>query len=469
MTKSFKMKFLDFIKIIPLYFIVGNKSIFLYVLSICLYNILNSIFDNISIREGLQEVYYNYSKNKIFKRVMIITGLMAAIGIVISLVVGNLLGQLLHIENTFLVFLLMGISIYLEYIIKFSLEYLETFNSKKLSRILYDAFYYIDIIIFLIMALIFFRITNTPVYLANAFLYLSKIISFIMIFMVFFLSLKSKQLEYIKRREEVKVDSILVVKNIFKNINISLIIKNIYYYISVIILYFILSGRYNYMINDIEVIISFIYFYGISVINMITDFVFLFVNYFNKKETIFKKIYVVFDRMLSVAIILAIIAPLLTKVVFNNTSNSIYLMMLGFMGIFISLYNLTFKNINNKKFVYISLCVGLLIKILLMIPLVDSFYRIGYNLIYGDVISTILGMFMSIIINYIYLKKHNYEKGFFEKILKSLYENIVLCIVLVILQFLIPINSNSYFRALGLIMAYVSISLMILNVQKKEM
>ena len=101
MTKSFKMKFLDFIKIIPLYFIVGNKSIFLYVLSICLYNILNSIFDNISIREGLQEVYYNYSKNKIFKRVMIITGLMAAIGIVISLVVGNLLGQLLHIENTF--------------------------------------------------------------------------------------------------------------------------------------------------------------------------------------------------------------------------------------------------------------------------------------------------------------------------------------------------------------------------------
>ena len=109
MTKSFKMKFLDFIKIIPLYFIVGNKSIFLYVLSICLYNILNSIFDNISIREGLQEVYYNYSKNKIFKRVMIITGLMAAIGIVISLVVGNLLGQLLHIENTFLVFLLMGI------------------------------------------------------------------------------------------------------------------------------------------------------------------------------------------------------------------------------------------------------------------------------------------------------------------------------------------------------------------------
>ena len=67
------------------------------------------------------------------------------------------------------------------------------------------------------MALIFFRITNTPVYLANAFLYLSKIISFIMIFIVFFLSLKSKQLEYIKRREEVKVDSVLVVKNIFRN------------------------------------------------------------------------------------------------------------------------------------------------------------------------------------------------------------------------------------------------------------
>jgi len=469
MTKSLKIRLLDFIKLIPLYYIVGNKNIILYVLSICLYNILNSVFDNISIRESLQKVNYNYSKKIVFKKTILITGIMSVISIIVSLIISSLLSSFLNIEDSIIVFLFMGFSVYLEYFIKFCLEYLETFNSKKLSKLLFNSYYYIEILIFLIMALIFFRFVNVPIHFSNAFLYLSKIFSSLIIFVIFLITIKSKKLEYVRRREEIKIDYVLVVKNIFKNINFSLVIKNLYYYISVMVLYYILSVRYNFIMDDMSLIINFIYFYGISLINFIVDILNMFVNYFNRKDDIFKKIYIVFDRMLSIAIIIAIISPLLTKVIFNNTTTSIYLMMLGFMGIFISLYNITFKNILNKKILYLSLSIGIIFKILLIIPLIDSFYRIGYNLIYGDIISTIIGMFVSIIINYIFLKKHNYVKGFLEKILKSLYENIILCIVLVVLQFLIPINSNSYLRSLGLIMAYVSVSLMILNVQKKEM
>jgi len=144
------------------------------------------------------------------------------------------------------------------------------------------------------------------------------------------------------------------------------------------------------------------------------------------------------------------------------------LMMIGFMVIFTSLYEMTFKEINNYKLGYLSLGVGILVKFILVIPLIDSFYRMGYNLVYGDIISTIVGMFISVIINYIYLKRKDREEKCFEKILKSLYENIFLCIILVIVQFIIPVMTDNYFIALIKIFGYVFISLMFLRFKEKR-
>ena len=45
--------------------------------------------------------------------------------------------------------------------------------------------------------------------------------------------------------------------------------------------------------------------------------------------------------------------------------------------------------------IYTSLIVGIISKIILIVPLINSFYRMGYNLIYGDIISTIIIFIMT--------------------------------------------------------------------------
>lgn len=468
MTKNIKIKLLNFLVLIPLYYIVGKKSIFLYVLSLSLYNIFLSCLEHITIKECLQKVYYNYSRNKIYKLSILIIGVSTLVFTLLGIILSNIMENILGINNTFLVFLFMGFSSLTEPIVKISLEYLETFNLKKLSKLLFNSYYYVEMILLLIISLLVFRLANIPFEIANACLYLPKLLSTSIILVVVYLIIKSKDIEFSKKREENKVNYLEEIKKIFKNVNLPLVIKNIYYYTSIVILYLVLSKRYSYMLKESANIISFVYLYINTFINLVIEFVMIFINYFNKENNPLNKIYLVFDRFLSLAIIISIISPLIIKVIFNNPNYSIYLLMFGFLSIFIALYNITFKYIKDNKILNISLISGIITKLVLIVPLIDAFYRMGYNLVYGDIISTIAGLFISIIINYIYLKKSLYATGYLEKILKSLYENIILCIVLVLFEFLIPITTNSYIKSLGLLMAYISLSIMILNIQKKK-
>ena len=66
-------------------------------------------------------------------------------------------------------------------------------------------------------------------------------------------------------------------------------------------------------------------------------------------------------------------------------------------------------------------------KLILIVPLINGFYRMGYSFIYGDILSTIIGLFASFIISIIYFNKKykiNFTKNF-EKLLNIIYDNIV--------------------------------------------
>ena len=92
----------------------------------------------------------------------------------------------------------------------------------------------------------------------------------------------------------------------------------------------------------------------------------------------------------------------------------------------------------------------------------------GYNLVYGDVLSTSIAMFISVIINYIYLRQLNKEKDkYFTKILDILYDNIILAIILIVFEFIIPLNTKNYFVSLGLIIVYIMISIAYIVVKNK--
>ena len=349
MTKNIKIKLLNFLVLIPLYYIVGKKSIFLYVLSLSLYNIFLSCLEHITIKECLQKVYYNYSRNKIYKLSILIIGVSTLVFTLLGIILSNIMENILGINNTFLVFLFMGFSSLTEPIVKISLEYLETFNLKKLSKLLFNSYYYIEMIILLIISLLVFRLANIPFEIANACLYLPKLLSTSIILVVVYLIIKSKDIEFSKKREENKVNYLEEIKKIFKNVNLPLVIKNIYYYTSIVILYLVLSKRYSYMLKESANIISFVYLYINTFINLVIEFVMIFINYFNKENNPLNKIYLVFDRFLSLAIIISIISPLIIKVIFNNPNYSIYLLMFGFLSIFIALYNITFKYIKDNK------------------------------------------------------------------------------------------------------------------------
>lgn len=463
------IKLLNLLSIILLYYIAGKNSLFLYVITLSLYNIYSSCFEHISLKEKLKEVD-DKNKIKLFKYTILSISLVCLLFVILSILTSDTINVLLNIENTFIPYLIMSISVLSKPLTKIALEYLESYNKPKLSNRLLNTYYILEIILFLIIGIFSILIFKLPTHISISLLYLSKIISCILISIIIYLVLKKEKVN-IEKKEENKLNyknelKAILINNSHKSI--INIVKNSYYYISIIVLYMILSTKYSYSVSNIEQVITFIYLFALTIVNFIVETIMKITNNNDKKINIISHILNIFKFMITIAIILAVTSPLICKIIFNDSSNSIYLMMLSFLSIFISLFDATFDNIKNKKIIYTSLIVGIVSKIILIVPLINSFYRMGYNLVYGDIISTIISVFISIIINYIYLKNKNKKEKTFEKILTTLYESMLLCIILIILQFIIPIKTNNYFLTLLTFVIYVSISIMFLNFKKKK-
>lgn len=465
-NKELILKTLKLLSIIILYYIIGNKSIFLYVLSISLYNIFSSCFNHISIKESLKKLETNKSKNKLFKLVLLVITIISFLFLLLSILISDMLSVFLNINNITLIFIFEGLSIITKPLIKILSEYLENIKNNHNYNILINIYNILDNILLIIIALFTFRIFNLKENIAISLLYLSKILSTIII--IILLYLLNKKTIYNNKEDKVNYTKELryiLTNNSYKS-TIS-IIKNSYYYISIIILYLVLSTRYNYKLDDLTKIISFIYFYALSIVDYLIYLAKSITN--NNSNKIIDKLYQTFKMSLTISIIFGIISPLTCKVIFNNPSMSIYLLMMNILTIFILLYDITYENIKNKTVIYISLSLGIILKIILTIPLINSYYRMGYNMVYGDIISTIISMFISIIINYIYLKKIDKTKiNYIEKILDILYENILLCIILILVQFIIPIDTKNYLKSLGLIIIYLIISITFIKIKNKK-
>lgn len=460
----------EFLSIIILYYIAGKNSLFLYITTLSLYNIYLSCFSHITIKDTLTRIKNNHSKFKILKIITIIISCISLVFIITSILISDTVNIFLNIDNTFIPYLIMSISIITEPLITILLEYLESYNKPKLSNRLLNTYYIIEKILLVLIGIFTITIFKLPIHISISLLYLSKILSFILIGGIILIILNKQNINFTKQ-EELNIDYKKEITNIIKNNNnksIVKLVKNSYYYISIIILYAILSTRYSYNIKLIEETITFIYLYGISIIDLILSSTNSILELNNKKENIISNILIKFKFLIKISIILGITSPLICYIIFMNNSYSIYLMMLSLLLIFISLFDTTFDNIKNKRIIYISLIIGIISKIILIIPLINSFYRMGYNLIYGDIISTIVSMSISIIINYIYLKRKNKYEKMLDAILTTLYESITLCIILVILQFIIPTKTDNYIKAILILGLYIFTSIAFLNLKKKK-
>lgn len=469
--KSVVIKLIEFLTIIPLYYIAGEKSLFLYATTLSLYNIYLSCFSHITLKESFKKVKHDYSRFKILKLTSLNIAIISLLFILLSIIISDTINIFLSLENTFLPYLIMSISIIAEPLTKVFLEYLESYNKPKLSNSLLNAYYILEVVFFLLISIFTLRVFKLPIHISVSLLYLSKILSSIFVIAITYITLTKQKISLVKQEEENTINYKTEIKEILKNNShksIINLVKNSYYYLSIIIVYVVLSTRYSYDITIIEKDITFVYFYALIIINFIIDTTLSIIKHYNKKISIINYICKVFESVLTIAIVLGITSPLICKIIFGSSTNSIYLAMLIYLSIFIALFDITFEYIKNKKITYISLIVGLISKMILIIPLINSFYRMGYNLIYGDIISTIISMFISIVINYIYIKLNNQEEKSLEKILTTLYESILLCIALVLIQFIIPIKTNSYLKALFLLVLYISISIIFIKFKKKK-
>ena len=466
--KDIIIKTIQTITIVLIYHISKNNNLFLFASTLSLYNVFSSCFSHITLKETLQKNDSYKNKNKIIRYTTINILIIYLIFILLSIFIGDAFNTALNVENTFLPYLMMGLSLITEPLLKIYLEYLNSYNKPKLSKNLLIVYYILESILLLIISIITLKIIKLPTHISISLFYLSKIISFITILTIIYLNLKKIKVDKIKGEQRINYKK--EVKNILTNNlhkSIIKVIKNSYYYISIILLYSVLSNRYNYDLELIEKNITFIYLYGLNIINLIIK-VILYSKGKKEDTNIIEYIYNSFENTLITSIIIGITSPLICKILFLTNENNIYFTMLSILSIFIVLYKVTFEYTKNNKIIYISLLTGIISKLILTIPLINSFYRMGYNLVYGDIISTIISLSLSSIINYIYIKLNNKTEKTFEKILKTMYESILLCIVLLILQFIIPIKTNNYILALLILMFYITVSIICIRLKKKR-
>ena len=466
------------ILIIFLYHFTKDNNMFLLTLSFSMFIIFNSLFSTTSIKNKIDDLYnkkYYYSSNKIFKlnviSVIIIT--------LILLLVSYIVGLLINIKGIIIVNISMCIHLLTNTIIKLESDYL----NKKIKVNILNIYNISNIILLFISIILLYKVFNFDNYINISILYLINILTFSIINTILYIFVFRKN-KYIKKREETKINYLKTLKETLitnKIITIFNIIKSSYIYFSIIILYFILINKYNYNYDLVGNYITNIYFYGISIIyfiykiinNIYIDKLNELKNKIKNKEeyNIYNFINKVINNVLSFTILLIIISKPINNILFNNSEINIILNV-SYLLLFYILYNIIINiNIicNKEKNIIIALSIGLIVSLISSVPLINSIYRMGYNLVGGSLLSIILGLIVSITIGIILIKNKLKLSLLdnFNNILNIIYENIIYTLILVLFTFIVKVEVTSITKSILVIIFYIFITIIFYIVKIK--
>lgn len=473
---------ISFLLLILLYNFTKDSNMFLLTLSFSMLIIYTSIFSTTSIKSKLETLYnkkYYYSINKIFKNSII---LVTIITLVLTLI-SYLTSLLINIKGLSIVNISMCVYLLTSTIIKLEGEYISIIKSKKLGNNLLNIYNIVNNILLLITIILLYKVFKLEKYLNISILYLISLIPFIIINILIYIFIFKNKKE-VQKREENKLNYIKETKKILVTNKISTIfniIQSSYIYLIIVILYFILTNKYNYNYDTIGIYITSIYFYGINTIYFIYKIIkSIYIDKFNEiKDKIINKenynliniINKIVSLSISLTILLIIISKPLNNLLFNNKDMNIILNV-SYILVFYILYNLIINlNIicNKEKNIIITLFTGLIITLITSIPIINSSYRMGYNLVGGSLISIILGITISIIIGIILIKKKLKLSllNNFNDILNMIYENIIYSLVLVLFTFIVKVNINSIIKSILVIIFYIFITIIFYITKEK--
>ena len=215
-------------------------------------------------------------------------------------------------------------------------------------------------------------------------------------------------------------------------------------------LYFLLINKYNYTYDVVGTYITNTYLYGLIIIY----FIYLFIknNYIDKFNVLLDKIknkedYNIYNFInkiinvtLSITILLIIISKPLNNIIFNNEKN-----------------------------IFITLLIGLIISIITNIPIINSSYRMGYDMASGSLMSIILGFIISTIIGIILINKKLKLSliNNFNDILNIIYENIIYSLILILFTFIIKVNITSITKSVLVVIFYIFITIIFYTIKRK--
>lgn len=472
---------LYFTLLMILYHFTRNTNMFLLTISFSLLLLFNSIFSTMNIKNKIQEYYdnkYYYSNKKILKVSIIFIGIIT----IILMLISYLIGLLINIKGITLVNISMCIYLFTNNIIKLESEYFSIEKYKKLGNNLINIYKITNIILTIITIIILYKVLNLDNYINISILYLISLLPFI-IFNLLFYFIIFKNNKCSKKREENKINYIKVIKKSIITNKIKVlysIITSSYFYTSIIMLYFLLINKYNYTYDVVGTYITNTYLYGLIIIY----FIYLFIknNYIDKFNMLLDKIknkedYNIYNFInkitnvtLSITILLIIISKPLNNIIFNNEINII--LNVSYILFFYILYSIII-NIsmicNKNKNIFITLLIGLIISIITNIPIINSSYRMGYDMASGSLVSIILGFIISTIIGIILINKKLKLSliNNFNDILNIIYENIIYSLILILFTFIIKVNITSITKSILVIIFYIFITIIFYTIKRK--
>lgn len=444
--------------LVLLNYITKNSNILTLVLSSSLSILLYNIFSELNIKSTLEK-YKN--KYKIYKITIIFISLLFIVFSILSFLMGSVMSiKGLNIINVLGVLFTLTIII-----IKITSIFLEYTKYKKLGNKLFNIYLLLLLLITSVSSILLYQVFKLEDYNKVLLLYSVNIMIsiIIMLLLYIFILRKSK----VKVREKYNYKEIIrSILDINKSITIYNLIKEGYIYTSIIILYYTLINKYNYSYENTSIIIVNVYFYGIYFIKYISYILkkHLEVNSDNFSNQIIK----VSNYLITITILLMIISGPICKILFSNNNFLFDLVVLIF---FYTLYNYVMDisiKVTSSKINKISLLSGLIVKLAFEIPLINTSYRIGSSLYFGSVLSIIIGMTTSIIISIIFINKKLKISilNNFSNILNIIYENIILCLILVLFTLIVKVENTSIIGNILVIIFYTFITILFYIIKK---
>lgn len=461
-----------------IFYFIDNKNIFLYVFSISLVRIFSSLLENISSKTILKQ-YYDEKNHWLVWRVKNISAL-SIIGItclfsVFNYLLGMILNIYLNIDYLPQTFFVASFTICVKPLFHLLEEYFILYGYKKTSQNINKIFSFFQYFFFFLNIVLFFKVFPISNILSIYSLFVSPILALTITYLYTFLLFYKQKSKLSKVNHfSSKINYKHLLSELFAqqlNCSIRSTLLHSFPYLSILFLYYSLYRLYHYSFENISNIINLTYFYLANVVVILVDISY---DILKKKISNLKKI--VKDRqqfsveinqllnqllkfLLPIIILLSVLYKALWKLIFDIPFTSEITIFVIVSSFFFLLY-LFFLDILNlfsdSKILFYPILVSIGFKLVMTIPLINSFYMMGYHQVFGEIFSTIISYAIGIITCIIILNR-KYQIDFvhnFPKILTLIYDNIILTLILILSELVIPITPQSRWEAIGYILIY---------------